>query len=79
MNAIVVTDRDERYGYIDFTVSSDAENVYRYEASTGKMRKLFGFGSRNFGKALRGNERKAAEDMARIAYENQLPFVLYTA
>ena len=68
-----------KYGYIDFTVSNDTENLYRYEASTGKMRKLFGCGRNKFGKALRGNLRQKVEEMARIAYENNIPFVLFEA
>lgn len=79
LNGIKVTTRDAKYGYIDFIVSNDSENVYRYENSTKKMRKLFGIGRNNYGKALRGSMRQKVEEMAKIAYENGLPFVLFEA
>lgn len=79
MNAIQITNRDMTYKYIDFIVSSDPDNLYRYEEYTGKMRKLFGFGRDNFGKALRGSARQKVEEMAKTAYENGLPFVLFEA
>ena len=77
MNGIKVTMRDMKYKYIDFTVNSDPENLYRYEEHTGKMRKLFGIGNRNFGKAIRGKERQKVEAFAKLAYENNLPFVIF--
>lgn len=77
MNGIKVTMRDVKYKYIDFIVNSDTENLYRYEEHTGKMRKLFGIGNRNFGKAIRGKERQKVEAYAKFVYENNLPFVLF--
>lgn len=59
---------------IDFIVSADEQNLYRFE--NGKMRKLFGFGKDNFGKAIRGNIRKQIEELARTAFENNLPFAV---
>ena len=77
MNGIKIETRDTRYGYIDFTVLSDTENLYRWELATGKMRKLFGIGPRNYGKAIRGNERKKVEQYAEMAYHGNLPFVIF--
>lgn len=77
MNGIKVEMRNMQYKYIDFTVNSDPANLYRYEEFTGKMRKLFGVGKNNYGKALRGKERQKVEAFAKLAYENNLPFVLF--
>ncbi len=77
MNGIKIETRDTKYGYIDFTVNSDTENLYRWELATGKMHKLFGFGPRNYGKAIRGNERKKVEQYAEMAYHANLPFVIF--
>lgn len=77
MLGIKVTSRDMKYGYIDFVVSNDTENLYRYEQATGKMRKLFGVGKSNFGKAVRGNARKTIEAMAKNVFENNLPFAIF--
>lgn len=73
MNGIKVESRGA--GYIDFTVANDC-NLYRYEESTGKMKKIFGFPS-EWSKALRGKERKRVEKYAAIAYERNLPFVIF--
>ena len=78
MNGIKITTRDTNYGYIDFTVNSDPENLYRWELATGKMRKLFGIGRSNYGKAIRGNERKKVEQYAEMAYHGNLPFVIFS-
>lgn len=77
MEGIKVTTRDMKYGYIDFIVNSDAENLYRYEEATGKMKKLFGFGKSNYGKAIRGKARQKIEAMAKMIYENNLPFAIF--
>ena len=77
MNGIKIFYRDNTCGYIDFTVGSDTENFYRWERATGKMRKLFGIGRSNYGKAIRGNERKKIEQYAAMAYHNNLPFVIF--
>lgn len=77
MDAIKVTTRDMKYGYIDFIVNSDDENLYRYEKSTGKIKKLFGFGKNNYGKAIRGKARQKIEEMAKMVYDNNLPFAIF--
>lgn len=77
MEAIKVTTRDMKYGYIDFTVNSDKENLYRYEEATGKIKKLFGVGKNNFGKAIRGKARQKIEEMAKFVYENNLPLAIF--
>lgn len=75
--AIKVTNSDyDTYKYIDFVVAGDDENIYRYEEATGKMKKLFGCGRNNFGKAIRGNIRKQVENLAKTAYENRIPFAI---
>lgn len=77
MNGIKVTCRDTKYKYIDFIVNSDNENIYRYEEATGKIKKLFGIGKNNFGKAIRGKARQKIEEMAKIVYKNNLPFAIF--
>lgn len=75
MKGICIKVEDRRADYMDFTVSyeaSDDLNLYRYEASTGKMKKLFGFSG--YGQAVRGKKRKAVEALAKIAFDNNLPF-----
>lgn len=60
--------------YIDFTIAGDSQSLYRYESFTGKMRKLFGIG--NYGKAVRGKERARIEAVAKIVFDNNLPFAV---
>ena len=60
--------------YIDFEVSADCMSLYRYEATTGKIRKLFGFD--NYGKAVRGKVRKKVETLAKTVFESGLPFAV---
>lgn len=78
MNGIKIEYRNTEYGYIDFIVNSDPANFYRWELATGKMRKLFGIGRNNYGKAIRGNERKKVEQYAEMAYHANLPFVIFS-
>lgn len=79
MNAIQITYRNMTCKYIDFIVTSDPDNLYRYEEVTGKIRKILGFGRGNFGKAIRGNARQKVEEIAKIAYNNMLPFAMFEA
>lgn len=69
---------ENRYpDYMDFTVSyesSDDLNLYRYDSLTGKMNKLFGFSG--YGQAVRGKKRKAVEALAKIVFDNNLPFAV---
>lgn len=71
-----VTTVDKKNGFIDFIVSSDEQNLYRYEKATGKMRKILGVGKGNFGNAIRGIDRKKIESVAKRVYENNLPFAV---
>lgn len=71
-----VSELDKKNGYMDFHVSGDDDNLYRYEEATGKMRKVLGFGKDNFGKAIRGIDRKKIEIVAKRVYENNLPFAI---
>lgn len=74
MNGIKVTIREERY--IDFIIFSDEQNVYRYIYGDDTFHKLIGFGKGNFGKAIRGNERKKLNEIVKYVFENKLPFAI---
>lgn len=74
MEAICVKVEARYPEYMDFVVSVDEQSLYRYEAATGKMKKLFGFD--NYGKAVRGKMRKTVESLAKTAFENGLPFAI---
>lgn len=63
-------------GRLVLTVSTDSGNIYEYNAESGKISKLMGFGPGNYGKALRGKAREDAEKLARMAYENRMPLVI---
>ena len=69
-----VTMRDPNY--IDFTITNDNQNLYRYEKATGKMRKILGFGPNNFGNSIRGIDRKKVESVAKEVFERNLPFAI---
>ena len=69
-----VTMRDPNY--IDFTITNDNQNLYRYEKATGKMRKILGVGPNNFGNAIRGIDRKKIESVAKEVFERNLPFAI---
>lgn len=60
---------------LDFEIYPADGVLYRYDAETEKVRKVFGMPG-TYGKAIRGNERKAVEAVAKIAYENNLPFAI---
>lgn len=77
MDGLKVTARDMKYRYIDFIVDSDSENLYRYEKDTDKIKKLFGIGKNNYGKAISGAARKKVEEMARKAYNHNIPIVIF--
>lgn len=72
MNGIKVTTREKNY--IDFIISTDKQNLYRYCKGDKTFHKLFGVGRNNFGKAIRGNERKKIENLVKLVFENNLPF-----
>lgn len=74
MNGIKVTIRGERY--IDFIIFSDEQNVYRYVSGEDTFHKLLGYGKGNFGKAIRGSERKKVNEIVKIVFENKLPFAI---
>ena len=61
---------------IDFTITNDNQNLYRYEKATGKMRKLIGYGPNNFGNAIRGIDRKKIESVAKEVFERNLSFAI---
>lgn len=73
MTGIKVLNRRETS--IDFEIYPSDGCLYRYEVETDKIRKVLGLPG-TYGKALRGNTRKAVEAVARVAYENDLPFAI---
>ena len=74
MNGIKVIYRGT--DYIDFEIANDESNLYRYVRGEATFHKLFGLGKNNFGKAVRGNERKKINDIVKHVFENNLPFAI---
>lgn len=74
MNGIKVTVRDTNY--IDFEITNDPANLYRYVHGDKTFHKLFGVGRNNFGKAVRGKEREKINEIVKIVFENNLPFAI---
>lgn len=77
MLAIKVITRDKNY--IDFEISGDRQNLYRYIKGENSFKKLFGVGKNNFGKAIRGNARNKINQLVKIVFENNLPFGMIEA
>lgn len=74
MEGICIKVEERQKDYMDFLVSLDDQSIYRYESATGKMRKLFGFGG--YGQAVRGKKRKEVEALAKIVFDNDIPFAV---
>ena len=60
--------------YIDFIVSEDSENLYRYYKGENEFHKTIGLGK--IGSAVRGKKRAKVLELAKICMDGNLPFAM---
>ena len=60
--------------YIDFIVSEDGANLYRYYKGDNEFHKTMGFG--RLGNAVRGKKRATVLELAKICMDGKLPFAM---